>query len=62
MALTTQDEDPNISVEGTLRDSKGKGGLPCGARYCHCCHEECGVIVNAYILQDIAFETDESSD
>ena len=40
-----------------LRENPTKGKLPCGARYCHRCHEECGVIVNAYILRDIASES-----
>jgi len=46
-----------------LRENPQKGKLPCGARYCHRCHEECGVIVNAYILCDIASESsaDDSS-
>lgn len=46
-----------------LRENLQKGKLPCGARYCHRCHEECGVIVNAYILRDIASESsaDDSS-
>lgn len=38
--------------EFDIRDSSRKDKLPCGARYCHRCHEECGVIANAYILQD----------
>ena len=39
------------------RDNSKRGKLPCGARYCHRCQEECGVIVNAYILRDIASES-----
>ena len=39
------------------RENPQKGKLPCGARYCHRCHEECGVIVNAYILRDVASES-----
>lgn len=34
-----------------------RGKLPCGARYCIRCQEECGVLVNAYILRDIANES-----
>jgi hypothetical protein len=40
-----------------LRENPRRGNLPCGARYCHRCHEECGVIVNAYIVRDIASES-----
>ena len=39
------------------RQNSEEGKLPCGARYCHRCHEECGVLVNAYILRDIAIES-----
>lgn len=45
-----------------LREVLGKGKLPCGARYCHRCHEECGVIVNAYILRDLLHESDRDGD
>jgi hypothetical protein len=34
-----------------------KGKLPCGARYCFRCHDECGVLVNAYIMRDIENES-----
>jgi hypothetical protein len=40
-----------------IRDNPNRGNLPCGARYCHRCNEECGVIVNAYIRRDIASES-----
>jgi hypothetical protein len=40
-----------------LREDPTRGKLPCGARYCHRCHEECEVIVNAYILRDVASES-----
>ena len=40
-----------------IRDNSSRGKLPCGARYCHRCNEECGVVVNAYILRDIASES-----
>lgn len=40
-----------------VREKSKKGKLPCGARYCFHCHEECGVLVNAYIMQDIANES-----
>lgn len=46
-----------------IREHSRNGKLPCGARYCHRCQEDCGVIVNAYILRDIANESsaDDSS-
>ena len=40
-----------------LRENRKQSKLPCGAQYCHQCHEECGVIVNAYILRDIAADS-----
>ena len=45
--------------EQDIREDRIKGKLPCGARYCHRCHEECGVIVNAYILRDLLNEASE---
>ena len=42
---------------GVVRENPKKGELPCGARYCFRCHEECGVLVNAYIMRDIANES-----
>lgn len=44
------------SIEDVRKNSK-RGKLPCGARYCFRCHEECGVLVNAYIMRDIASES-----
>jgi len=43
-------------IEDAGENSKW-GKLPCGARYCIRCQEECGVLVNAYILRDIANES-----
>jgi hypothetical protein len=40
-----------------IRENSKKGKLPCGARYCFRCHEECGVLVNAYIMRDIENES-----
>lgn len=40
-----------------VRENSKNGKLPCGARYCFRCHEECGVLVNAYIMRDIASES-----
>lgn len=56
----TQDRGikPGKTAESDIRDRHGKGGLPCGARYCHRCHEECGVVVNAYIMRDLENGTD----
>lgn len=58
MQSTEQEIRPEESRgSDDLRDNPKKGKLPCGARYCHRCHDECGVIVNAYILRDIASES-----
>ncbi len=43
-------------IEDVRQNSK-KDKLPCGSRYCFRCHEECGVLVNAYIMRDIANES-----
>jgi hypothetical protein len=51
--IGTTDSQSGIDI----RDNSRKGKLPCGARYCHRCLEECGVIVNAYILRDLANES-----
>ncbi len=48
------EEKPRI---GDIREHSNKGKLPCGAPYCFRCHEECGVLVNAYIMRDIADES-----
>lgn len=40
-----------------VRENSKMGKLPCGARYCFRCHEECGVLVNAYIMRDLANES-----
>src|ERR1017187_3309759 len=57
-----QNRTQGITAEYTrssndIRDNSNRGKLPCGARYCHRCNEECGVVVNAYILRDIASES-----
>jgi len=54
-------EEPRNTED--VRENSKKGKLPCGARYCYRCQEECGVIVDAYILRDIANESsaDDSS-
>jgi hypothetical protein len=41
------------NIEDARENSKN-GMLPCGARYCFRCQEGCGVLVNAYIMRDIA--------
>jgi len=44
------------SIEDARENSKN-GKLRCGARYCFRCQEGCGVLVNAYIMRDIANES-----
>jgi hypothetical protein len=57
MQSTEQETRPEESGSSDyLRENSKKGNLPCGARYCFRCHEECGVLVNAYIMRDIANE------
>lgn len=51
------DVEAGESHRSVLRKSPKQGKLPCGARYCHRCTEECGVIVNAYIVHDLATES-----
>jgi hypothetical protein len=43
-------------IEDAGENSKW-GKLPCETRHCIRCQEECGVLVNAYILRDIANES-----
>ena len=51
------DVEAGESHRSVLRKSPKQGKLPCGARYCYRCTEECGVIVNAYLLRDLAIES-----
>lgn len=58
MQSTEHEIKPEEGQSGDdFRENLQKGRRPCGARYCHRCNEECGVIVNAYILRDIASES-----
>lgn len=49
-------EPENQRSDEDIREDSKKHKLPCGAPYCFRCHEECGVLVNAYIMRDIANE------
>jgi len=51
---------PERQQEGDIREGRRRGTLPCGARYCLRCQEECGVVVNAYVLHDLADEQKKS--
>jgi hypothetical protein len=58
MQTTEHEIEPEESRSSDdCRENPKRGKLPCGAQYCHRCLEECGVIVNAYILRDIASES-----
>ena len=57
-----QNRTPGITAEykrgrNDIGDNSSRGKLPCGARYCHRCNEECGVVVNACIRRDAASES-----
>jgi len=46
-----------VRAEAILVKIEKRVSFRVGLQYCHRCHEECGVIVNAYILRDIAAES-----
>src|SRR6516164_501827 len=58
----SQNAQPESQGRQDIREDPKRGRLPCGARYCHRCYEECGVIVNAYILRDLMDESPVDSD
>jgi len=55
---TNHENSVKENEPGDVRQNRKAGGLPCGARFCHRCHEECGVIVYAYIMRDLHSEPD----
>lgn len=44
------------SPEPDIRENARAKGLPCGARHCYRCSDDCGVIANAWIMRDLADE------
>jgi hypothetical protein len=54
VVISTETIDPNRPPD--VRDRPRKTKLPCGASHCYRCTEDCGVIVDAYILRDMENE------
>ena len=44
------------SQEADIREKPRANRLPCGARHCYRCSDDCGVIANAWIMRDLADE------
>jgi hypothetical protein len=54
VVIAAETVDANRSPD--VRDRPRKSKLPCGATHCYRCTEDCGVIVNSYILRDMENE------